>query len=81
MAFTYEWFRYERLMIAARCCGAAERLIEEATAFAQERVQFGAADHRVPGDPAHARRLAHRAVGGAAHDLPAGARTSTPAST
>ena len=38
--FTYEWFRYERLMIAARCCGAAERLIEEATAFAKERVQF-----------------------------------------
>jgi acyl-CoA dehydrogenase len=29
------------LMIAARCCGAAERLIEEATAFAKERVQFG----------------------------------------
>src|SRR3972149_5808758 len=28
-------------MIAARCCGAAERLIEEATAFAKERVQFG----------------------------------------
>ena len=41
MTFTYAWFRYERLMIAARCCGAAERLIEEATAFAQERVQFG----------------------------------------
>jgi alkylation response protein AidB-like acyl-CoA dehydrogenase len=41
MAFTYEWFRYERLMIAARCCGAAERLIDEATAFATERVQFG----------------------------------------
>ncbi len=41
MAFTYEWFRYERLMIAARCCGAAERLIDEATAFARERVQFG----------------------------------------
>ncbi len=41
MAFTYEWFRYERLMIAARCCGAAERLIEEASAFAKERVQFG----------------------------------------
>jgi alkylation response protein AidB-like acyl-CoA dehydrogenase len=38
--FTYEWFRYERLMIAARCCGAAERLIEEATVFAKERVQF-----------------------------------------
>jgi acyl-CoA dehydrogenase len=41
MAFTYEWFRYERLMIAARCCGAAERLIDEATAFAEQRVQFG----------------------------------------
>ena len=41
MAFTYEWFRYERLMIAARCCGAAERLVDEATAFARERVQFG----------------------------------------
>jgi acyl-CoA dehydrogenase len=41
MNFTYAWFRYERLMIAARCCGAAERLIEEATAFAEERVQFG----------------------------------------
>src|SRR4249919_1310920 len=27
-------------MIAARCCGAAERLIDEATAFAKDRVQF-----------------------------------------
>jgi acyl-CoA dehydrogenase len=41
MGFTYAWFRYERLMIAARCCGAAERLIDEATAFAKGRVQFG----------------------------------------
>ena len=41
MTFTHEWFRYERLMIAARCCGAMERLIDEATAFAKERVQFG----------------------------------------
>jgi len=41
MSFTYAWFRYERLMIAARCCGAAERLIDAATSFAQERVQFG----------------------------------------
>jgi alkylation response protein AidB-like acyl-CoA dehydrogenase len=41
MAFTYEWFRYERVMIAARCCGAAERLIEEASAFAKQRVQSG----------------------------------------
>jgi alkylation response protein AidB-like acyl-CoA dehydrogenase len=36
-----EWFRHERLMIAARCVGAAARLIEEASAFAQQRVQFG----------------------------------------
>jgi alkylation response protein AidB-like acyl-CoA dehydrogenase len=41
LRFVYSWFRYERLMIAARCCGAAERLIDEATAFAKERVQFG----------------------------------------
>ena len=41
MGFTYAWFRYERLMIAARCCGAAERLIDEATTFAKQRVQFG----------------------------------------
>jgi acyl-CoA dehydrogenase len=41
MTFSYEWFRYERLMIAARCCGAADRLIEEATAFAKERIIRG----------------------------------------
>jgi len=41
MRFVYEWFRYERLMIAARCCGAAERLIDEASAFVQDRVTFG----------------------------------------
>jgi acyl-CoA dehydrogenase len=41
MQFAYEWFRYERLMIAARCCGAAERLIDESSAFAQERRAFG----------------------------------------
>ncbi len=41
MSFSHDWFRYERLMIAARCCGAAERLIEEATAFAEQREAFG----------------------------------------
>jgi len=41
MRFVHEWFRYERLMIAARCCGAAERLITEATAFARSRDAFG----------------------------------------
>ncbi len=42
MSFAHEWFRYERLMIAARCCGAAERLIAEATSFAGTRVAYGA---------------------------------------
>jgi acyl-CoA dehydrogenase len=41
MTFAYEWFRYERLMIAARALGAAERLIEEATAFARDRQAYG----------------------------------------
>ncbi|MGC9961339.1 MAG: acyl-CoA dehydrogenase family protein [Acidimicrobiales bacterium] len=41
MAYSYEWFRFERMMVAARCLGAAERLIEEATAFAKERVVYG----------------------------------------
>ena len=41
MAYSYEWFRFERMMVAARCLGAAERLIEEATAFARERVVYG----------------------------------------
>ncbi|HWB89539.1 MAG TPA: acyl-CoA dehydrogenase family protein [Acidimicrobiia bacterium] len=41
MGFSHAWFRYERLMIAARCCGAAGRLIEEATAFAAEREAYG----------------------------------------
>ena len=41
MSFVYEWFRFERLMVAARCLGAAERLIEETTAFAKERIVGG----------------------------------------
>ncbi|MGA2551646.1 MAG: acyl-CoA dehydrogenase family protein [Burkholderiaceae bacterium] len=41
MGFTQSWFRRERLMIAARCCGAAARLIEMATDFAQKRVVSG----------------------------------------
>jgi len=43
MTFAHEWFRYERLMIGARCCGAMERLIEEASAFAKERRAYGKA--------------------------------------
>jgi alkylation response protein AidB-like acyl-CoA dehydrogenase len=41
MSFVYEWFRFERLMVAARCLGAAERLVDEATAFAKERMVGG----------------------------------------
>ena len=42
MTFAYEWFRFERLMVAARCLGAAGRLTEEMTAFAAAR-RVGAA--------------------------------------
>ena len=41
MQYSHSWFRRERLMIAARCCGAASRLIEEATAFASTRMVGG----------------------------------------
>ncbi|MFQ5634394.1 MAG: acyl-CoA dehydrogenase family protein [Gammaproteobacteria bacterium] len=41
MAYTKSWFRHERLMIGARCCGAAARLIEDAMEFAQGRTVDG----------------------------------------
>jgi len=41
MEYTRSWFRHERMMIAARCCGAAARLIEEATEFAKNRMIDG----------------------------------------
>jgi acyl-CoA dehydrogenase len=41
MHFAYEWFRFERLMVAARCLGAAQRLTEEMTAFATQRQAQG----------------------------------------
>ena len=37
MQYSRSWFRHERMMIAARCCGAAARLIEEASEFAANR--------------------------------------------
>jgi acyl-CoA dehydrogenase len=37
-----EWFTVERLFIAARCCGAAARLVDDASAWVQEREAFGA---------------------------------------
>jgi alkylation response protein AidB-like acyl-CoA dehydrogenase len=35
------WFREERLHIAARCLGAAQRLLEEAKTWCAERESFG----------------------------------------
>lgn len=41
MRCVHSWFRRERLMIAARCCGAAGRMIEEARVFAATRMIGG----------------------------------------
>lgn len=41
MTFTQDWFRFERLMVAARCVGAGQRLVDEMTAFAKSRVVAG----------------------------------------
>jgi acyl-CoA dehydrogenase len=49
MTFAYEWFRFERLMVAARCLGAADRLIEETSEFARTRI--------VGGEPLQTRQL------------------------
>ncbi|HEY8301421.1 MAG TPA: acyl-CoA dehydrogenase family protein [Jatrophihabitans sp.] len=37
MTFAHDWFRFERIMVAARCVGAAQRLLDEATGFAVDR--------------------------------------------
>jgi acyl-CoA dehydrogenase len=49
MTFVFDWFRFERLMVAARCLGAAQRLVEETTSFAMER--------RVGGEPLARKQL------------------------
>ena len=41
MGFAYEWFRFERMMVAARCLGGAARLLDDTTAFAKERIVNG----------------------------------------
>ncbi len=41
ISLTHDWFREERLMIAARCVGAARRCLEEAHAWARQRQAFG----------------------------------------
>jgi acyl-CoA dehydrogenase len=49
MTFAQDWFRFERIMVAARCVGAAQRLLDETTAFAAERRVSGSrlADHQL----------------------------------
>ena len=41
MTFTQDWFRFERIMVASRCVGAAQRLVDEVTSFAKERIVDG----------------------------------------
>lgn len=41
MSYTKSWFRHERLMIGARSCGAAARLIEDGMEFARSRMIGG----------------------------------------
>src|SRR3954470_23913201 len=41
LRYAQEWFRFERMMVAARCVGAAQRLLEESVSFATERIVGG----------------------------------------
>ena len=41
MTFTQDWFRFERIMVASRCVGASQRLVEETTSFARDRIVDG----------------------------------------
>ncbi len=41
MRFAQDWFRFERVMVAARCVGASARLVDEMTAFADTRMVGG----------------------------------------
>jgi acyl-CoA dehydrogenase len=41
MGFAYEWFRFERIMVASRCLGAAARLLDDTTEFARQRIVNG----------------------------------------
>ena len=49
MTFAYEWFRFERMMVAARCTGAGQRLVEAMTEFAGSRMVGGTrlGDHQL----------------------------------
>lgn len=49
MTFAQDWFRFERIMVAARCVGASQRLLDEASSFAVSR--------QVGGEPLANRQL------------------------
>jgi len=77
---TREWFVEERLMIAARATGAAERALRLAAAWSNERVQFGrpiAANQLIGAmiadsvcDIALCRALTHQVAWEADHGMP-----------
>ena len=67
---TKRWFSLERLMIAARCCGAAERLLELCALLVAGAFGFWQEARGVPGHPVHARRLPDGTERRAAHDVP-----------
>ncbi len=62
MTFTQDWFRFERMMVAARCVGAAQRLVDEVTAFAQNRMVDGKPLGRASAGGGHAGRQRDRTV-------------------
>lgn len=63
------WFSLERIMIAARCCGAAERLLDLGRDWAIQREAFGHPIANYQGIQFDAGRVADRAGGGAAAHL------------
>ena len=69
MSFVYEWFRYERLMIGARCLGAAERLVDEMQAFAAAAPRRRRVPRRQAARAGDAGRQPDRALRGPGHGL------------
>ena len=74
MSFAYEWFRFERLMVAARCLGAAQRLTAEMTTFATQRQVQGQPISRVRHRRGHAGGQPDRTVRGPVAGLRDGPR-------
>ena len=62
-----------RVNVAARGVGIAQRALELALRYSQERKTFGRADRSAPGDPVQARGHGHEGRGRAAPDVQGGA--------